>query len=327
MPKGKHSVEIPYTRRPRRIVFLVLVLLLIAGAALWFFATRAPETAKTSASDASPSEQVEQPIEDTPAPTEDSGLTSEEPVASEENGAQKAQEQPTDANEQPAEAPANTLAALFAQRKVTSICVIGDSITEGGPVESYIDPSEVRAVVYQGPLGTYYEAPRSVPGWCNQFRSYAEAHGVAPEHFMNAGVGNSRMRDLCENPDGWGPGTFDVIVVMLGTNDVDYEGIEAYRDYAARALPAVRARCQHLVVVSPPNNWGTAIPNHCELSEVDAVLTELCSSEDNDWEFVSMYDVFAQDPATLLRPDMVHPNEQGNLVFWEEFKSRLGLAD
>lgn len=214
----------------------------------------------------------------------------------------------------------STLASLLSAGEVSSIRVLGDSITAGYLIEGFDDASDTGLVVYAGGEGTYYEVPTYLACWTNAFRTYAQAHGVGS--FVNAGVSGFRMQYLAEDPDAWIGEGADVIVVMLGTNDVTKVSIDEFRAYAEQALLAAEARCRHLVVVSPPNNERTDSYNLYGVDQVDVVLAEL--SAVHGWEHVSLLDVLEVGTDDFF-DDQVHPTESGSAKLWEAFRQRLNL--
>ena len=219
-----------------------------------------------------------------------------------------------------AEHASPTLASMLASGQVRSIRVIGDSLTAGYSVKNDREFSETGRIIYDASDETDYEPPLSTYSWATRFRTYAGDHGV--EEFVNAGIGGSSMARLAANPAAWIGTGADVIVVMLGTNDIDYSTIDQYRADAETALSEVAANCNHMVVLSPPRNAGTLLPNVCELDEVDAVLTELCA--EHEWEHISLYDVIDPQSDDVF-PDHVHPTTVGAQKLWDAFRVRLGL--
>lgn len=227
----------------------------------------------------------------------------------------------TPAGEGAAEPDDSTLAGMMSAGNVSSIRVLGDSITAGYLIEGFDGPSDTGTIVYQGGEGTYYETPTTVRCWTNRFRTYANEHGV--ESFVNAGVSGFRMQYLAEEPDAWLAEGADVIVVMLGTNDAAKESVEDFSMYAEQALDAAEERCRHLVVVSPPDNQRTDAVNLYGMDQIDATLSTLC--EQRGWEHISLRDALTVGTDDFF-PDEVHPTEQGSDKLWEAFHDRLGLA-
>ena len=215
----------------------------------------------------------------------------------------------------------STFAGMLAARQVSSIRVLGDSITAGYLIDGFDAPSDTGIMVYNGNEGMYYETPTTVANWANAFREYAREQGV--ESFVNAGVSGFRMQYLAEQPDAWLGGGADVIVVMLGTNDAAKESIDDFRTYAEQALLASEAACEHLIVVSPPDNERTDAQNLYGMDQIDQVLAEL--SSEHGWEHVSLFDVLAVGSDDFF-PDQVHPTAAGSAKLWAALSQRLGLG-
>ena len=216
----------------------------------------------------------------------------------------------------------DNLASLFTDGSVSSIRVIGDSITAGYLLEGYDLPSDTGEIAYAGREGCYFETSTTVANWANAFRAYAREHGVSS--FVNASVSGFLMQFLAEQPDAWLGEGADVIVVMLGTNDAARLPFEEFRTAAEIALSAAADRCEHLVVVSPPSNKYVDAYIHFPMGQVDSALTEICA--EHGWEHISLLDVLEVDSGDFL-PDLVHPSEQGSAKLWEAFRDRLGLPD
>lgn len=228
------------------------------------------------------------------------------------------------AEEAPAPQPApdlSTFAGMLAAGQVSSIRVIGDSITAGYLIDGYEGYNGTDVMIYSGGEGTYYEPPADIHSWTNAFRAYSAEHGVAS--FVNASVSGFRMQYLAEDPDAWLGDGATVIVVMLGTNDAAKESIEDFNWYASEALSAAAGRCTHLVVVSPPNNERTDTQNLYSMDQIDAALTEVCAV--HGWEHISLLDVLAVGTEDFFE-DQVHPTDIGSAKLWEAFHARLGLA-
>ncbi len=223
----------------------------------------------------------------------------------------------------PVEEPApdlSRLAGWVKAGKVSSIRVIGDSITAGYLTDGADEPSDTGVVVYEGPLGSYDETATTATCWANAFRQYAASKGIA--NFVNAGVSGFRMQFLAESPSSWLGEGADAIVVMLGTNDAAKEPVEEFEAYARTALAAAAQKCQHLVVVSPPNNKRTDAVNRYGMDQIDDVLAGVCAEK--GYEHVSLMDalVLGSDD---FNPDQVHPTSAGSLKLWEALRTRLDL--
>lgn len=217
-------------------------------------------------------------------------------------------------------APASRLADMVQEGQVSSIRVIGDSITAGYLCDGYEAPSDTGVTVYSGPEGTYQETATTVDCWTNRFRSWATGAGVSS--FTNAAVSGFRMSYLAEAPDAWLGDGADVIVVMLGTNDAAKESEADFEAAARTGLAAAAARCRLLVVVSPPDNQRTDATNRYGMGEVDRILTQVC--DEAGYEHVSLLDVLEVGTSDL-NPDQVHPTSAGSAKLWDAFKDREGL--
>lgn len=215
----------------------------------------------------------------------------------------------------------SSLAGMIQAGEVSSIRLVGDSITAGYGCDGYDQAATTQVVAYSGSLGTYYETPESVRCWANDFREWATAHGVGT--FVNAGVSGFRMQYLAEEPDAWLGDGADVIVVMLGTNDAAKEPVSSFREYATQALAAAASKCRHLVVVSPPNNQRTDATNLYGMDQIDGALTQIC--EEQGYEHVSLYDVL-QVGISDLNADQCHPTTSGSDKLWAALEERLDLT-
>lgn len=215
----------------------------------------------------------------------------------------------------------SSLAGMIQAGEVSSIRLVGDSITAGYGCDGYDQAATTQVVAYSGSLGTYYETPESVRCWANDFREWATAHGVGT--FVNAGVSGFRMQYLAEEPDAWLGDGADVIVVMLGTNDAAKEPVSSFREYAAQALAAAASKCRHLVVVSPPNNQRTDATNLYGMDQIDQALTQIC--EEQGYEHVSLYDVL-QVGTSDFNADQCHPTTSGSDKLWAALEERLNLT-
>ena len=298
-------------RNPLPFIVLGIVALVVAAGAFVLLGSKkdaaSPESMSSQEPLVSPDEgsHKDAPSSDAQAPADakpdSSESTTEEPL--------------------PATEPdTSTLAGLFEAEQVSSIRVLGDSITAGYLIEGFDAPSDTGTVVYEGGEGTYYETPTTVACWTNAFRSYAADHGVGS--FVNAGVSGFRMQYLAEDPAAWLGEGADVIVVMLGTNDAAKVSVDEFRTYAEQALTACDEACQHLVVVSPPDNERTDAQNLYGMDQIDQALADVSTA--HGWEHVSLLDALQVGSGDFFE-DQVHPTETGSANLWEAFRGRLGL--
>lgn len=226
---------------------------------------------------------------------------------------------------EPEEAPTedgnrSELAWLLDRHEVSSVLLIGDSLTAGYGCDSYDRYAAGSRVVYDGPEGTYRETPGDARCWANEFREYASGHGVA--EFANAGISGAKMWWLARSPESWLGDGADAIVVMLGTNDAVYSTPDQFEADAEKALSAAASKCRCLVVMSPPANDRTDATNRYGIEVIDERLRTVC--ERNGWCHVSLLDALDAG-AGDLNDDMCHPTTQGSHRIWERMREALGL--
>lgn len=302
---ARHFKPAEFTPPPKRrspLPLIGMLLAVLAVAALAFLVIRPLLSAAPEQGDPAQTEHEVAVVQDEQQTTPE--VT--EPVITEEAA--------------PAEPDTSTLAGLLEAREVSSIRVLGDSISAGYLLDGYDNPSDTDVLVYEGGEGTFYEKPTTLASWTNSFRTYAAEHGV--ETFVNAAVSGFRMQYLAEDPAAWIREGADVIVVMLGTNDASKVSVEEFRSYAEQALTACEESCKHLVVVSPPNNERTDSYNLYGMDQIDQVLAEL--SEAHGWEHISLLDALEVGSADFFE-DQVHPTATGSANLWEAFRGRLML--
>lgn len=238
--------------------------------------------------------------------------TAEAPAAEEQAGSTlPSQDLPR--SEEPSE-----LARMLDAGEVSSIRLIGDSITAGYGCDGYGEWTD--RVIYEGSYGGFPESAPSVGCWANDFRAYAGERGVAS--FVNAGISGAKMWWLAEEPEAWIQEGADVIFVMLGTNDAVYSTVEEYQANAEAALAAVSGACRLMVVLSPPANERTDAANSFGMDVIDAALRDICDS--HGYLHVSLLDVlglYTDD----FNEDQCHPSTAGSHKLWEHLKAALGL--
>lgn len=219
---------------------------------------------------------------------------------------------------QDADHASSWFAEHLAVGEVSSIRLIGDSITAGFGCDGYGATTDL--VIYDGPEGRFRETAPEVSCWANDFRAYAETHGVAS--FVNAGISGAKMRWLAENPAAWIGDGADVIFVMLGTNDAVYHTQDEYREFAEKGLTAVSEACGHLVVMAPTNNnWSDYEPSFGP-AELEPILRDISNA--HGWDFISFLNVLELGSDQFL-PDQCHPTSKGSHDMWTYLKAALGL--
>lgn len=215
-------------------------------------------------------------------------------------------------------APSSEFSRMLDAGEVSSIRLIGDSITAGYECDGYGPLTDL--CIYDGAYGTFYETAPEVSCWANDFRSYASGRGVGS--FVNAGICGAKMRWLAEDAEPWLADGADVIFVMLGTNDAVYHTEDDFRSSAEAGLASVAERCKHMVVLAPPDNAWVDYEKTIDQATVERVLREVCES--HSWSFFSLYDAIELG-TDQLNSDGCHPTSKGSHRLWERVKSDLGL--
>lgn len=210
-------------------------------------------------------------------------------------------------------------ARMMDEGSVSSIRLIGDSITAGFLCDGYGPTTDV--MVYDGPYGTFWESSHEVDCYANRFRAYAEEHGV--KTFVNAGINGAKMRWLAEDADAWIRESADVIFVMLGTNDAVYHTEDEFRSSAEAGLAAVAKSCSHMVVLAPPDNGWTDYSKVMFQDSVERALKETC--DQYGWEFASTY-ASIKTGTDDFNEDQCHPTSKGSAAIWDCIARELGLT-
>lgn len=232
---------------------------------------------------------------------------------------------PSDASAAEGErAGAYPLRAMFDAGAVSSIELVGDSITAGYGTDGYVMPSAATGTpaICTAAGTTYYETPVDVRCWANDFCAYATEHGVGA--FTNRGICGWTMHDLAT----YGPGYVmpaDVIVCMLGTNDTVNHSLDTFRKDTRTALALLADRCRLLVVMTPPQTDWTQSGYAAYFTPQDTaqVLDEVCCEA--GYLHISNLDVIRLD-SDLINADNVHPTTRGSDAIWANMQEQLGLS-
>ena len=215
---------------------------------------------------------------------------------------------------------ATELAHMFAQGEVTSVRLVGDSITAGYGTTSYVEPDAAgeTAVIYDDGETVHHEVSTSAQSWANAFREYAGAHGV--KSFVNAGINGAFMKGLAEQPDAWLADGADVVFVALGTNDAGYYGPSEFRADAEAALEAAERVSKVVVVLSPVRDLRPTSQLVEPAGDLGDILSELC--DERGYLFVDPRDAVTPE---MFNDDGLHPNSEGSMAIWQCVQETLGL--
>lgn len=223
------------------------------------------------------------------------------------------------ASNAPASESPTTLADLLDTQDISSIELIGDSITAGYGTDGYVTPDATTGTqaICTAAGTTYYETPATVRCWANDFRAYAADHGATG--FVNRGICGWTMHDLATYAPDYVTDA-DLIVCMLGTNDTVNHSLETFRDDSATALAYLSAHCRVLIVMIPPVTDWTQSGYYAYFTPQDTaeVLTDICSEA--GYPLVSNMDVIQLD-TDLVNADNVHPTTKGSDAIWSNLLS------
>lgn len=222
------------------------------------------------------------------------------------------------------EDPSYPLAALFDAGEVSSIELIGDSITAGYGTDGYVsnDADQGTQVICSAGGTTYYETPTSVRCWANEFRAYAAVEGVTS--FVNRGICGWTMHDLATYAQDYVTDA-DVIVCMLGTNDTVNHPLETFRQDTVTALAYLARHCRLLVVMTPPvtDLTKSGYTEYFTPQETAEVLDDVC--DEAGYLHISLLDVIQLDTG-LVNADDIHPTTAGSEAIWQSMRTQLGLV-
>lgn len=221
-------------------------------------------------------------------------------------------------------AETHPLRAMLDAGEVSSIELVGDSITAGYGTDGYTMPGTATGTqaICTAAGTTYYETPDDVRCWANDFRAYAAERGV--KTFTNRGICGWTMHDLAT----YGPDYVtqaDVIVCMLGTNDTVNHPLDTFREDARTALALLADRCRLLVVMTPPQTDWTRSGYAAYFTPQDTaeVLDQVC--DEAGYLHISNLDVIGLD-SDLVNADDVHPTTKGSDAIWANMEEQLGLV-
>lgn len=210
------------------------------------------------------------------------------------------------------------LSALLAAGEVSSVRLIGDSISDGLGLSGYSTAPRGKSVALDTGSTTYYESPASLKTFSHHFRQYLAGRGI--DDYVCASVTGKTMADLASYGDGWLQGGADVIVVTLGRNDTNNYTPEQFRANAEQALARAASECKLLIVMTTPMQMSKG--KRMSPSEVDGVLREVCT--DNAYVHLSLLNCIPVNDEYYHR-DRIHPTLLGHRTVWNYIRENLCL--
>ncbi len=220
---------------------------------------------------------------------------------------------------------------MLIAKEVSTIKLIGDSITSGVGVKSHNIPKDGRVIFDDGKGQVYREATHTAETWANQLRNYTKNAEFGKVDVVNAGISGKSAKWTLGNIDYLLKQQEDVVFVMMGTNDRIDSSLKEYEATSRKLLEIVDKRSNYMVVMSPPPSVNNIYPYKFSPREIDGVLKKI--SKENGYSFISHFDgindylaengdVTYEDLMQITSP---HPIEAGYEVMWQTIKKGLEL--
>lgn len=218
--------------------------------------------------------------------------------------------------------------------ELTSILVVGDSISDGNSDKGCLWTQEDRAAAGNRLILTdengnsYYENPVMSQGWVKYLRTAAEESGVTL--FENDAIGGMSAKWFNAHKEllFTVQGRYDAIFVMLGTNDRwDCADPAEFHAKYGELLAYLSGHCTYLTVLTPIpaiSETGKSMPMNTE--QIAAEVLALC--EENGYSYIDCYRDFPQHAADAGYPlgyyywAGTHPHRGGYEMLWETIAAK-----
>ncbi len=234
-----------------------------------------------------------------------------------------------------------------------SICLVGDSITQGYGSTGYqqytkeIDGKKysIRGDGPDNPLGVqegdllyendtrkWYES-RSGSGWGQKLKSYIyECYRTSVRNFGMTGVNSSDVLNALDNFLNTKKYTFDAFVVMVGTNDRGINTKIQFYNNLTDIVKKIQGNGKPVILMSalPASSTNENIkPYH--MLDVNNIISKV--SSENNVPFISFFNLIteyinisSEKLEDLLLSDGLHPNDHGYDVMLNELLKSIGLG-
>ncbi len=224
----------------------------------------------------------------------------------------------------------SVLADRLNSGQVTSIKLIGDSISAGMGADGFLVPDDGRKILEDG-AEVYREASSDAASWANAFRTYASQYKFGEIDFFNAGVSGKTAKWTLDRADRLLASKEDVVFVMIGTNDRLSSTLGEYETTVRQLLAKVDAQSELMVVMAPPPSVNDIANYRFAPEGINNVLKRI--SLENGYIFISHYDAMTayleEHPDTayadLMETDTPHPTTRGYAVMWDTIRTSLQL--
>lgn len=234
------------------------------------------------------------------------------------------------------------------------ICLIGDSITQGMGSSGFqqynatID-GHTYNVRGNGPnnpnatsnykIGEYlwtsgdrrwYEALDG-NGWAQLFKNYMnEKFKIIVRNFGMSGIDSRDLKYFINNFMG-AFYNFDCIVLMIGTNDRQYENLESFYTDINDTIKTIKNYGKDLIIMACiPASIENEKKFHIHMEDIHNALRHI--SCENKIPFISVYNLFIDYCSNkgikidTLLSDGLHPNNEGYKVMFKLISNAMGIA-
>lgn len=218
--------------------------------------------------------------------------------------------------------------SLLANKKISSIKLLGDGITAGYGHSAYTAPDGGR-IIFSGNGETFREAGKEFDSWANELRNYVNKPEFGNVDVVNAGIRDKTADWAFRNLDGLLKPKEDAVIVMIGTDDRIFSTLEAYEATMRNLLAEADKRSESMIVMSPPPSKEDLQPYAFTMKEIDGVLKKI--SEEKGYTFISQFDAFQEQFAngsayeSLMQTATSNPQNGGYELMWQTLQEGLGL--
>ena len=223
------------------------------------------------------------------------------------------------------------LSQKLMSQEVSSIKLIGDSITAGMGVQGYFIPKDGRIIFSDDKGQVYREATHTTDVWANRLRAYMKNLEFGTVDVMNAGISGKSAAWTLKNTDHLMRQKEDAVVVMIGTNDRIDSSLKEYEANIRELLKIVDVRSEYMIVMSPPPSTNETYAYRFSAQSIDNVLKRI--SKEKGYTFISHFDAINEylvnNPNVayedLMETQSPHPTKAGYKVMWQEMMEKLEL--
>ena len=222
--------------------------------------------------------------------------------------------------------------------EVSKIRLIGDSITYGTGASGVTPPATTNReiVIRQGTM--IYEANEDYDSWANIFKRYIQEKYPEVDVF-NAGIPGITAVEADHLKEDLIP-EVDVLIIMLGTNDIlQTSSLSEFESHMRSLLAYAQSKSKQMIVISPTPSLNefededeTVLNSsrNFPLKDVDRVITSICV--ENGYFHISMFKEFLKfgsNTGIKLKDtlnDNLHPNDYGHSLFFGILQTKLGFV-